>query len=86
MALTYHDRGTSGTQLDIVSGSAVIGSLWKAVLSVTAGQAARWCWTWYAGPASGPDQHGTAHTVDEAKAEIETQWRAWLDEVGLQEK
>ena len=29
MPLTYSDRGTSGTQLDIMSGTAVVGKLWK---------------------------------------------------------
>jgi hypothetical protein len=71
MPLTYRDRGTSGTQLDIMSGNEVIGSLWKAVLSATTGGAARWHWTWHAGPGSGPQQHGTADSADEAKAAIE---------------
>ena len=83
MPLTYRDRGTSGTQLDIISGTAVLGSLWKAVFSVMAGQKARWNWTWHAGPASGPQAHSTADTLDEAKAKIEGQWRVWLKAAGL---
>jgi hypothetical protein len=47
MPLTYRDRGASGTQLDIVSGNDVIGNLWKNVLSVTAGQAVHWSWTFH---------------------------------------
>lgn len=86
MPLTYRDRGTSGTQLDIVSGIAVVGRLWKAMLSVTAGSEARWNWTWHAGPASGTQAHGTADTIDEAKAKIEGQWRVWLKTAGLEEK
>ncbi len=85
MPLTYRDRGSSGTQVNIVSGTAVLGSLWKAVLSVTVGQEARWNWTWHAGPASGPQSHGTADTVEEAKAQLEEQWRAWLEAAGLVE-
>jgi hypothetical protein len=37
MPLTYRDRGTRGTQLDIMSGKAKLGFLWKAVMSVTSG-------------------------------------------------
>jgi hypothetical protein len=85
MPLTYRDRGSSNTQIDIVSGGAVLGNLWKAQLSVTAGEEARWNWTWHAGPASGPQAHGTADTVEEAKAKIEAQWRAWLQAAGLTE-
>ena len=86
VALTYVDRGTSGTQLDIISGTAVVGKLWKAVLSRMADQDARWAWTWYAGPASGPQKHGIADNVDDAKAEIEQQWRLWLEHAGLVER
>jgi hypothetical protein len=86
MPLKYVDRGTSGTQLDIVSGKRTLGRLWKAVTSVTSGGHVHWTWTWQAGPGAGPQQHGTASTVDEAKARVEEQWRAWLEDAGLQEK
>ena len=69
-----------------MSGTAVVGSLWKAVLSGTAGDEARWHWTWHAGPASGPRAHGTADTVEEAKAQLEAQWLAWLEAAELEEK
>ena len=85
MPLTYRDSGTSGTQLDIVSHKAVIGFLWKAVLSAMTGRDARWHWTWHAGPTKGPEQHGTAETIDEAKGQIEQQWRTWLGAAGLRE-
>jgi hypothetical protein len=42
MPLVYRDRGTSGTQLDVMSGSLVVGTVYKAVTSVTAGQIATW--------------------------------------------
>ena len=86
MPLTYRDRGTSGTQLDVISGQAVVGFLWKATLSVSSGGTARWSWTWHAGPASGPQQHGTAETIEAAKAKLEEQWRAWLQAAGLEER
>lgn len=85
MPLTCRDRGTSGTQLDIVSRKVVVGFLWKAVLSVAASRNAQWHWTWHAGPASGPEKHGTAETNDDAKAWIEERWRAWLTAAGLRE-
>jgi hypothetical protein len=86
MPLTYLDRGSSGTQANIVSGTVVVGSLWKAVLSVTARQEARWRWSWHAGPASGPQADGTADTIEEAKAQLERQWQQWLKAAGLEEK
>jgi hypothetical protein len=86
MPLTYRDRGTSGTQLDIVSGAAVVGNLWKAVTSVTSGERAHWSWTWHSGPAKGPQQHGTADSKEAAMARIEEQWRVWLQAAGLSEQ
>jgi hypothetical protein len=86
MPLTFRDRGTSGTQLDIVSGNAVVGRLWKAVLSATTGGDVRWSWTWESGPALGSQRHGTADTLDDAKATLKAQWSAWLDAAGLTEK
>ena len=37
-------------------------------------------------PPSGLQQHGTADTIDEAKAQLEPQWREWLRKAGLEEK
>ena len=73
MPLTYRDRGSSGTQLDIVSGDLVIGTVWKATLSVTAGQAVEWRWTFRitAGPI-GFQHHGIADDLATAKAAIDT--------------
>jgi hypothetical protein len=83
MPLTYRDRGTSGTQLHIVSGQVVVGSSWKAALSVTAGKDVRWHWTFHSGPTADP--HGAADSLDDAKAMIEELWTAWLDAAGLKE-
>ena len=74
MPLTYRDRGTSGTQFDIVSGIVVVGSLWKAVLSVSAGQGTYWCWTWSAGPKASQVRQGAASTIHVAKTAIEERW------------
>jgi hypothetical protein len=84
MPLKYVDRGSSGTQLDIVSNTKTIGRLWKAVMSAGSGGGVHWVWTWHAGPASGPQAHGTAD-IEEAKAKLEEQWRAWLQAAGLSE-
>ena len=84
MPLTYRDRGTSGTQLHIVSGQVVVGSFWKAALSVTAGQAVRWHWTFHSGPTTAA-AHGAADSLDDAKALFEELWSAWLDAAGLKE-
>ena len=86
MPLKYVDRGSSGTQLDIVSNAQTLGRLWKAVMSPSAGGGVQWVWTWHAGPAKRPQQHGTADTIDAAKAKIEEEWRAWLEAAGLTEK
>jgi hypothetical protein len=83
MPLTFRDRGT---QLDIISGDTILGSLRKIVLSGVSRGTERWAWSWQAGPASGPDMHGTAGTIDEAKAILQDQWRAWLEAAGLIER
>ena len=76
----------SGTQFDIVCHELVIGTLWKAVLSVTAGQSVTWRWTFHitAGPPSF-EHHGRAETLEDAKAEIERNWQAWVGAAGFSE-
>ena len=87
MPLTYRNRGTSGTQLDIVSGDLVIGSLWKGVLSAMTGGAVDWRWTFHitAGP-PGFQHHGSAADMTIAKCVIEENWTAWLKTAGLAER
>ena len=85
MTLTYRDRGTSGTQLDVLSGTVVVCSLRKAMMSTdTRGE--RWEWTWniHKGP-PGFAIHGQADTKPEAQAMLEAEWQAWLDAAGLTE-
>jgi hypothetical protein len=36
--------------------------------------------------ALGPEQHGTAGNMHDARTHIEAQWSAWLDAAGLIEK
>ena len=47
MPLTYRDRGTSGTQLDVVAGSLVVGSIRKVPMSLRlgGGRTEQWEWT-----------------------------------------
>jgi hypothetical protein len=86
MPLTYSDRGTSGTQLDVISGGVVVCSLWKRLLPGISPDASVWTWTWRI--ERGPDgwrMHGRGQTKESAQAELEQQWRAWLEAAGLSE-
>lgn len=83
MPLTYRDRGTSGTQLDVMSGTVVVCSLRKAMMSPSF-KGERWDWTWNI--SKGPPGfaiYGQADTKAEAQAEIEKQWRAWVEAAEL---
>ena len=86
MPLTFRERGTSGTRLDVLSGEVVVCSLWKAMLSTdTRGE--RWDWSWQI--AKGPPGfavHSHANTKAEAQAELERIWQRWLDAAGLSER
>ena len=77
MTLIYRDRGTSGTQLDVMSGEVRIATLWKNKFSVGAGGREDWRWTFTM--SAGPPLfavHGSADTKSEAQAEIENTWQA----------
>ena len=86
MTLTYRDRGTSGTQLDVMSGGVAVCSLRKNVLSGLV-RDVRWEWTWRLenGP-PGWRKHDSAQTIEVAQSIIEQQWLAWLEAAGLTEK
>jgi hypothetical protein len=85
MPLTYHDKGNSHTVMQIMFGNGCARHVVE-VLSVSSGEVVHWSWSWHAGPAARPQQHGTAENVDAAKAEIEEQWRTWLESAGLHER
>jgi hypothetical protein len=87
MPISYRDRGSSGTQLDIICGELVIGTLWKATLSSMASQPIQWRWTFHitAGP-PGFQHHGNAADITIAKCMIEEGWEAWLKAAGLTER
>jgi hypothetical protein len=86
MPLTYRDRGTSNTQLDIMSGSVAIGRLGKDKFAVGVGDLESWSWTFCfdAGP-PGYRRHGHAADLESSMEEIERVWQQWLDAAGLRE-
>lgn len=87
MPLIYRDLGTSGTQLEIISGALVIGHVRKMTLSVVASSEARNSWHFkMAGGPPGFQQHGNADTCEEAKASVARHWQAWLTAAGLDER
>jgi hypothetical protein len=83
MSLEFRDKGSSGTQIAVMSGEVVVANIYKGTLSVTAGQAIVWNWTFKTTP--GFQQHGTATSLDEAKAAVEAQWTRWLAAAGLRD-
>lgn len=90
MTLTYRDRGSSGTQLEAVSGDLAIGSIRKNVLSAAAGAGVSWSWTLYcsshpACPLPGFRQHGSGSSIDEAKKDLEANWSRWLKAARLKD-
>jgi len=82
MTLTYRDRGTSGTQLEVLCGDLVIANVYRAALSLAASQAPYRCWTFSAGP-PGFEHHGKAATREIACLAVERNWEAWLATAGL---
>jgi hypothetical protein len=85
--LTYRDRDSSGTQLDVLCGDIVIANIYKATFSSMAGGDAYWNWTFYF-TARPPEfeLHGTAASRDIACLAVERNWEVWLDAAGLQEQ
>jgi hypothetical protein len=82
--LTFRDRGTSGTQLDIVRGTLPIGRLGKDVFSIGAGDVVSWSRTLCLDALpDGFRKHGTAGSRESAEADIERNWQAWLTSAGL---
>jgi hypothetical protein len=87
MTLTYRDRRTSGTQLDVMSGEIRVATLWNNKFAAKAGDGETWKWSWTL--SAGPpmfEVHGTANSKYEAQAVIEGEWRRWFDAAGLREK
>ena len=82
MTLTYHDSGSSGTQLTVFSGTLAIAIFWKSKPTAAKREDWRWTFTVTAGP-TGFQHYGKAATKDHAVARIEDNWREWLDAAAL---
>jgi hypothetical protein len=87
MALVFRDKGTSGTQIEVLSGDLCIAHIGRQVLSVVASHAVQWRWSFaiMVGP-PGFVPHGQADTFEAAKASVEQNWQAWLAAAGLSER
>ena len=68
MALIFRDKGTSGTQIEVLSGDLRIAHIGKEVLSIVASHAVRWRWSFaiMVGP-PGFQPHGHADTFADQK-------------------
>jgi hypothetical protein len=84
MPLTYRDRQTTGTQLDVLSGELRIGSISKGSLSLSASRETPWSWGFAVHVAPpGFVMHGFTATLEQAKADMERNWQLWLTVAGL---
>lgn len=87
MSLSYRDKSTTGTQLEVISGTLVVGSLRKDVLSAVAGHGLIWRWTLFVSTQPpGFQHHGIADTCDQAKGDMERNWLMWVKAAGLKEQ
>jgi hypothetical protein len=85
MPLSYRDRGTSGTQLDVLSGTVVVCSLRKAMNVDRHARRAMGVDLVNRQRAGRFSIHGSADTKPQAQAVLESMWTAWLAAAGLQE-
>jgi hypothetical protein len=84
MPLTYRDRQTTGTQLDVLAGELTIGSIHKGTLSLSANRETPWAWHFRLHVAPpGFVMHGFTATLEEAKADMERNWQLWIKSAGL---
>jgi hypothetical protein len=87
MPLVYRDRGTTGRQIAVFSHELRIASIGKDVLSGMANHAVRWRWDFAISAGLPPaDAHGFADSLEEAKANVERIWEAWLAKAALAER
>ena len=83
--LILHDKGTSGTQVDVRSGALSVAHIGKEMFSNLIG-GARWRWYLKIDDNTVPpgcERRGDAESLDEAKAAVERNWRIWIDAAGL---
>jgi hypothetical protein len=85
--LTYRDKGTSGTQIDVRSGNLSVAHIGKEMFSQLVAGGARWRWNFSIG--NGPpgfERHGHADTFEEAKAAVERNWQEGRTAAGLRDE
>lgn len=90
MPLTYKDRGTSGTHLEVRIGDLAIGSLKMDFKSSMSGDDETWLWSLYVGthPGSllpGYRTYGSGKSREAAQEELEAMWALWLSASGLRQ-
>jgi hypothetical protein len=87
MTLTFRDKGTSGTQIDVRSGELGVAHIGKEMFSQLVAGGARWRWNFSIG--NGPpgfEHHGHADTFEAAKAAVDRNWQAWLKAADLRDE
>ena len=85
MSLTYRDKGTSGTLVEVVSNELSIGHLNKHPSGTKSHE--KWDWNFSITPGPpGFEYNGRAETLEDAKAAVERNWRGWLKAAGLPDK
>lgn len=87
MTLSYRDRGTSGTQIDVVAGELCVATLYKASSPAKAPSGAHWKWTFFlTATPPGFEHQGNAHSLAEAKGRVAENWSVWVTAAGLDER
>ena len=85
MSLTYRDRQSTGTYLDVLSGDLVIGTINKGVLSLAINRETPWAWHFALNVAPrGFQMHSFAPALEKAKADMERNWQLWIDAARVQ--
>jgi hypothetical protein len=83
VALTYRDRGTTGTQVDVLSGELVVATVYEVKQS-SKDNAANWKWTFFITVApAGFQNRGEAATREIAILSVERIWKDWLKAAAL---
>ena len=82
--LSYIERGLYRTCWEVTSGRVAIGSIRQVFLSKVFGDQIKWKWTLRLSVGlTGLRHQGRAHSFERAKAEVDAQWRTWLEAADL---
>ena len=81
VALTYLDKDASGERLAVFTNELCIGHISKHASGPRSHE--KWAWNFSLAPGpSGFEHNGRADTLEDAKAAVERNWRAWLAAAG----